>query len=396
MSITKKAIEEITAADLSALIGAAPDPARLAILPAWSRDEAAIAACSLANTDGGLVIAGLASDSAGRATAVTGSSASVADLLSAADALGAVGRLLARAATVDVGGKRVGLIAVTASAAPPVLVESAGTIYRRTAGGLSQALTRADLDSLLAKDRALRQQAERNVEGMLDRLAFGHFNYMTVAVVLASRVITDQPYRWAIDNRASLLKLGFLTDCGLSDANVDVRPGEVEVALGSDVTGFVRVSRNGSVAVGERSKRPAQDMYLSPAGLSQRLSAMAEAAAAVFSTTSQGPILGALFLEGVRDLRLPVDGGTTSPSKKDLVREFLPERFLHDAAQRLELATDVCRAAGPIFAADLVAGAATAGSTSAKAPSPQPQSWHGQTKRTERRLAGLRGHGSGR
>jgi len=396
MSITRKAIEEITAADLSALVGMAPEPERLAILPAWSRDEAAVAACSLANSDGGLVVVGMGSDGSGRATAVTGSPVSESDLLSAADDLGPVGRHLARARVVPVDGKPVGLMAIGASAAPPVLVESRGTIYRRTPGGVSQVLTRADLDSLLGKERGLRQQAERNVEGMLDRLAFGHFNYMTVAVVLASRVLNDRPYRWALDNQSTLLALGFLKDSGLSAADVNVRPGEIEIALPGDVTGFVRVSRNGSVAVGERNKRPAQDLYLSPADLSRRLSAMAEAASAAFAAAGPGPILGALFLEGVRDLRLPVDGGTTTPAKKDLVREFLPERHLDDASERLALGVDLRGAAGPIFAADLVTGTASPSAAAAQVSSPQPQSWHGQTKRTERRLAGLRGHGSGR
>ncbi len=395
MSITKKAIEEITAADLAALVGTAPDPGRLAVLTAWSRDEAAVAACSLANTDGGLVVIGMATDGSGRATAITGAAVSESGMLGAADDLGPVGRHLARARVVQVDGKAVGLMAVEASAAPPVLVESRGTIYRRAAGGLSHVLTRADLNSLLGKERGLRQQAEHNVEGMLDRLAFGHFNYMTVAVVLASRVTTDAPYRWTVDNQSSLLNLSFLKDRGLSAANVGVRPGEIEVALDSDVTGFVRVSRNGTVAVGERGKRPAQDLYLSPADLSRRLSAMAEAATAVFATTNQGPILGALFLEGVRDLRLPVAGGTTAPAKKDLVREFLAERHLNDAAERLAVGVDLCGAAGPIFDADLVAGTARP-SAAAAVTSPQPQTWHGQTKRTERRLAGLRGHGSAR
>ena len=168
MSIATKSLDQITGEDLAALAGAAPDPQHLATLAAWDKAEATKAAASLANSGGGLV--------------VVNADVTEADLLGAADDLGPYGRYLARARIVDAAGKRVGLLAVAESAAPPVLVETTGAIYARSAAGLVQVRSRLELDQLLAKERMLRQRAERHVEGMLDRLAFGHFNYLTVAV----------------------------------------------------------------------------------------------------------------------------------------------------------------------------------------------------------------------
>ena len=380
MSIATKGLGQISGEDVAALAGAAPDPQHIATLAAWDKAEATRAAASLANSGGGLV--------------VVNADVSEADLLGVADDLGPYGRYLVQARTVDAGGKRVGLLSVAESAAPPVLVETTGAIYVRSASGVSQVRTRLELDQLLAKERMARQRAERHVEGMLDRLAFGHFNYMTVAVVASSRVLTDLPYRWASEHQADLLALDFAKSCGFSASNVEVRAGEIEVSLSDDVTGIVRVARNGCVAVGERRKRPAQDLFLAPADLSRRLTEMAMAAAALFQTAHAGPIAGALFLEGVRDLRLPVAGGTTAPTAKDLVRQFLPERHLEGADEREAFCQDVLRAAGEVFGADLVKGEAQPESSLTRVANPGPQVWHGLTKRTERRIAGLRGHGS--
>lgn len=375
MSIAKKALEDITVADIAGLT-AASDPLRVAVLDRWSREEAAAALCSLANADGGLL--------------VVQSAATAADLQAAIDDLGPAGAHLARAKTL--GGA--GVVSVIAAPAPPVLVETRGAIFTRTAAGATQVLSRASLESLLARERSLRQQAERNIEGMIDRLAFGHHNYMSVAVIAAPRVISDAPYQAAVANQAGVLSLGFVSERGLSAAGVTVRPGELEISNLTDVTPLVRVSRNGAVAVGDRLKRPAQDLYLSPAELSRQLSAMADAAATLVAG-APGPIVSTLFLEGVRDLRLPVASGTTGPARKDLVREFVAERYLADASERRALAADICRAASQVFDADLVAGAGAA-SAADGAGRIQAHNWHGQTKRTERRLAGLRGHGSGR
>lgn len=383
MSIASKGLDQITAEDIAGLVGAAPDPQHIATLEKWSRADAAAAAASLANAAGGLVI--------------VGATVTEADLLSAVRDLGPTGRYLAHARVIEAGGKKVGVLAVSASAAPPVLVETTGAIYGRSEAGQVQVLTRSGLDDLLEKEQLLRGRAEHNIEGMIDRVAFGHFNYMTVSVIVAPRTNTDQAYRWAADNKAAILGLEFAKSCGLTASDVAVSAGEIEISLSSnDSTGFVRVARNGCVAVGERLHRPTQDRYLAPAALAKRLSEIVATAAAPFQAIHAGAVTGALFLEGVRDLKLPVSGGATAPVGKDLVREFLPARYLDAAEEREALRVDVLKAAGGVFAADLVAGKGQAKAAPAKPASLAPQAWHGLTRRTERRVAGLRGHGSAR
>ncbi len=383
MSIASKGLDQITGEDIAGLAGAAPDPQHIAMLEKWSRADAAAAAASLANAAGGLVI--------------VGAPVTEADLLSAVSDLGPTGRYLAHARVIEVGGKKVGVLAVSASAAPPVLVETTGAIYGRSEAGQVQVLTRSGLDELLQKEQLSRQRAEHNIEGMIDRVAFGHFNYMTVAVVVSPRANTDQAYRWAADNHAAILGLEFARSCGLNAGDVAVSAGEIEIAASSnDSTGFIRVARNGCVAVGERLHRPTQDRYLAPAALGKRLSEMVAVATAPFQAIHAGAVTGALFLEGVRDLTLPVAGGATAPVGKDLIREFLPVRYLDAAEEREALRLDVLNAAGEVFAADLVAGKGQAKAAPARPASLAPQAWHGLTRRTERRVAGLRGHGSGR
>lgn len=391
MSIASKGLDQITAEDIAGLVGAAPDPQHVATLEKWSRADAAAAAASLANAAGGLVIVGAT------AAGVAGAAVTEAELLSAASDLGPTGRYLAHARVIDAGQKKVGVLAVSASAAPPVLVETTGAIYARTDAGLAQVLTRAALDELLQKAQLLRQRAEHNIEGMLDRVAFGHFNYLTVAVVVAPRTNTDQAYRWAADNQAAILGLEFAKSCGLNAGDVAVSAGEIEIALSAnDSTGFIRVARNGCVSVGERLHRPAQDRYLAPGALAKHLSQMVATATAPFQAIHAGAVTGALFLEGVRDLTLPVEGGATAPVGKDLIREFVPVRYLDAAEEREALRLDILRCAGAVFAADLIAGKGEAKAAPARPASLAPQAWHGLTHRTERRVAGLRGHGSAR
>jgi hypothetical protein len=383
MSIASKGLDQITAEDIAGLVGAAPDPQHIATLEKWSRADAAAAAASLANAAGGLVIV--------QATVTE------ADLLSAVSDLGPTGRYLAHARVIEAGGKKVGVIAVSASAAPPVLVETNGAVYGRSEAGQVQVLTRSGLDELLQKEQLSRERAEHNIEGMIDRVAFGHFNYMTVSVIVSPRTNTDQPYRWAADNQAAILGLDLARSCGLNAGDVAVSAGEIEIALSAnDSTGFIRVARNGCVAVGERLHRPTQDRYLAPAALGKRLSEMVAAATAPFQSIHVGAVTGALFLEGVRDLTLPVAGGATAPVGKDLIREFVSLRYLDAAEERDALRLDVLKAAGGVFAADLVAGKGQAKAAPARPASLAPQAWHGLTRRTERRVAGLRGHGSAR
>lgn len=380
MSIAARPLDEISAADVAAA-DAASDPLHLAVLDSWSREQAEIAANAFANAGGGLI--------------VVRSGASLPDLGAIGAALDPSGRHLVRARVLEVGGRQAGLLAVSESASLPVLVAGSGAIYRQAEAGPAPVRTRASLDELIARDQLNRRRAETNAEGMIGRVAFGHFSYMTVAVVAAPRINTAAPYRWARENRGRILEAvsGFPGAWQLSDSDFAVEPGEI-VANGGDDTAFVRVSRNGSVAAGIRQHRPAQGLYLPPAELSRLISAAAGVVMRPFAEARAGLVLGSLFLESVRELRLPVDGGATAPSSKDLVQQYVAERYLDDTGECSAFRTDLLQAAGEIFGADLVAGDGEAYGGAIKA-GPDPRNWHGLTRRTERRLAGLRGHGTG-
>ncbi|GAB4323531.1 MAG: hypothetical protein Kow0010_04910 [Dehalococcoidia bacterium] len=393
---SQQPIAEVTAAGIAALRGAAPQPERLVALPSWSRQEAAAAAAALANTTGGLVIIGASAGAAGAVTAFTGTDVPEAELAAVARDLGPAGPFLVETAAFDIDGKRVAVLRVGECADTPVVVETDGGVYRRAGGETLRLTTRQALDELYAKSRRLRERAETNLEALLARIAFGHFNYMTIAVAAAPRFPGSAAYEWAQQDPAAVVDpaLGFARRWGLDASSLEVTPGELSFILPADDTGFVRIVRNGCVAVGLRMRRPAQDRYLSPADFSALLAEMAELLSRPFQANRYGLVLGAAFLEGVRDLRLPVEGGLTAPVRRDLVQEHLPERYLHDASERAAFTQDLQAAVGAVFNADLVNGTGEPYAGHVAPLSVEPKTWHGTTKRTERRLAGARGHGS--
>ncbi len=395
MSLAKKAIDQLIQGDIEGLVGAPAEPQSLVALKEWSRSDAAIAAASLANTSGGLIVVGAATSSNGEVTAIGGSQASESDLLAIGGDLGPGSDRLLGARTIDVGGKQVGVIAVAESATPPVLVETSGGIFVRTDMGLLQVTSRAGLDRLTHKDQLLRERAETNVHGLIGRTTFGHYNYMSLAVLSAPRVSTGAPYARISGSADSLGDLDFVRRWGLTSEHVAISPGEVEIRLPfpTETTGFIRVLKNGGVSVGERGIRPASEKYLAPSEVSSRLSEMAETTSAIYQTTTPGLVLSSAFGEGLRDLRLPVEGGLTKPVKKDLLQVWLPERFLGDPDEGAGLKRDLLEAVGPAFGADLVRGEGKAQEVPASKTG-EAKIWRGQTKRTERRLEGARAHGS--
>lgn len=400
MSLATKPFEQITPADIAALTGSAPDPLRIAVLSGWSVPEATIAAASLANSGGGFIVVGATVDASARVTALPGGSIPQGGLAAVAASLGPDGHHLLRSKFFDLDGKSIGLVAVDESAAPPLLSGDDGAIFRRTASGSVRVRTRKELDDLLAKDRMLRERAEHAIDGMVGRVVYGHFAFMTIALVAVPRLSTPEPYGWAAANRHSLIEgsLGFARRWGLSESHIHIGAGEIEVARPEEITGFVRIARNGCVAVGQRLQRPPQELFVSPAEFSQQLAEMGEAASMIYRATRPGVVLPSLLLESVRDLRLPIDGqgGLTAPVGKDLQHVFLPERFIDSAEEAAALVRDLQIAVGETFGADLVRGTAEPYLGPAKSGGPTPKTWHGITKRTERRLSGARGHGSAR
>jgi hypothetical protein len=393
---TTHSLAGLTGADVAALVGAPPEPRRVVGLPVWSRPEAAAAAASLANTDGGLIVVGAATAATGAITGIGSAGVSEAELAAIAGDLSPEGAHLINVKLVDVGGSRCGIVRVAESADPPVVVEGDGGIYRRTEAGLQRVTSRSDLDQLYEKGRGLRARAVTNLDALLKRISFDHSNYMTIAVAAAPRFAGPYPYEWVVENQAALVdpSLPFVRRCALDASSLQVTPGEVTISLPGDSTGFIRIVRNGCIAVGQRLMRPAQDQFVSPAELSAELAEMVDVLAMPYRATSAGLILGAALLEGVRDLRLPVPGGLTMPTGKDLVERYLPERYLEDPGQRADFVRDLQEAVGSVFNADLVNGTGEPYAGPVESLSLDHKSWHGTTKRTERRLTGARGHGS--
>jgi hypothetical protein len=397
-TLLSKAPADLVPADLEALLGATLAPRQYAVLPTWSRARVAAEAAGLANSTGGAILVGAEVDGAGAICGFTGGAAAMgAEIGLAVADLGAAAAHLLSAHVVEVDGGRVGIIRVAESPAPPVLVETDGAIYLRTPAGLERVLTRPQLDALVNKDRSLRERAETNLAAMVRRNEFGHFNYLTLAVTIAPRLASAGPYAWADAHRDELVSPthSIAARWGLDARCVSASAGEIVVAGPDEVTGFLRVSRNGTVAAGEHLRRPPSAAFLPAAELAQRIRDMVDFAALPIRHGGRGPALAAVSFEGVRDLRLAVADGLSRPAARDTVTSLVPERYLEDGAEVELLLEDVLRAAGELFAVNLEAGT---GAHAGKVPdsTEDPRTWHGLTRRTERRVSGARGHGSAR
>lgn len=397
-TLLSKPPAEMTAGDLEVLLGTVPAAQHYAVLTAWSRGRAAAEAAALANTSGGVVIVGAEIDANGIVRGFAGGGPQMAsDIGLLAGDLGEAGKHLLAAAVVQVGGKAVGVVRVAEAPAPPVMVETDGGIYRRTAAGCVRVTTRAELDALTGKDRASRERAEKNLAAMVSRNQLGNFAYVTLAVTMASRTPGAGPYDWAAANQSELVahERGLAARWEFAPGNVSASAGEIIVAGPDEVTGFLRISRNGTVAAGEHLRRPPSAGFLSGTELASRLRDMVELAAFPVRAGSGGQVVAALSLEGMRDLRLALADGLSRPASRDTITSIVTERYLDDDAELARLADDIAAAAGAVFAANLGTGTG-AHSGGGEDHTKDAHSWHGLTKRTERRVSGARGHGSAR
>jgi hypothetical protein len=386
MSIKDRSIGEIEAADIAALASHLDAGANTVVVRGLDAAAVAAAISALANTHGGLIV--VRGPRAGGDAAVGHEDLTEACLLAACKLVGDAGRPLAQVRLLEEPTGTIGLVKVAEAGSPPVVVETDGGVYQWTPAGVTRILSRAALNPLIAKDRSLRARAEAAVDAMQARVAFGHFNYLTVAVVAAPRISTARPYQWLLDNGEAFEALAFAGRWQLRSARQDVSPGEISLGAG-DEGGFLRLARNGCVAVGLHAKRPSQDLYLPGDELTDIVSEMAEASAAILGAGRSGLVLGSLLLDGIRGLRLPVEAGATRPAEKDRHASFVEERFLERAGDRPGFASDLEEALATAFRLHDPALPLTSGNGA----SPVAVR-HGLTKRTERRLAGLRGHGS--
>lgn len=373
-------IESLTADDLSALEA---DGLRCSRLAEWSVEAGAREAASLANTAGGVVVVGPADG------------LTVEALLAAGDALQPDAGLALSARMLATPDGEVGLLGVRECADPPVLAGEDGAIYRRGDGGVERVSTRAALDELIAKRQRLRERAERVIDAQIERTAFGHHNYFSLVLVVTPLLAGSASRAWARENTRLLLESPLARRWDLAADDVVDEGAVVELRHGDDEAGFILIAGNGTLAIGQRAHRPPLDHFQPASELAALLGEIAEVAHMLLADADAGLVLPALFLEGVRDLRLEGADGYGAPCSVDLQRTFLPSSFVTTEAERDALAAEMRDLIGPLFGADLSAGTVPAYDGPVEA-GPSPATWHGKTTRTERRMAYQRGAGSAR
>jgi hypothetical protein len=276
-----------------------------------------------------------------------------------------------------------------------VLAGEDGAIYRRGAAGAELVSTRAALDELIAKRQRLRERAERVIDAQIERTAFGHHNYFTLALVVTPLLAGSASRTWARENTQLVLESALARRSGLAADDVVDEGAVVEFRLREDETGFILAAGNGTLAIGQRDQRPPLDHFLPPSELAAWLGEFAEVAHMLLANVDAGLVLPALFVEGFRELRLEAADGYGAPCSKDLLRTFLPTSFVTTEAERDALAAEMGDILGPLFGADLSSGKVPAYSGPVEA-GPSAKTWHGRTLRTDRRVSSQRGFGSAR
>lgn len=347
-----------------------------AVLERWSVEEGAAEAASLANGEGGLLVAPGVPDAA--------------KLLRAGAALQPFGPRLVRARVLE---NAVGVLAVREAGDVPVMVGREGAIYRRTSEGRVRVSKRAELDALIRKSARMRSRAESVINAQTDRTAFGHLNFLTIALIVTPLVAGSSSFGWTEGHLPALEQTRLGLAGGLKAAEAVTGRGLIEMRRDGDETGFITVAKNGTVTAGIHRMRPAQDRFVSAAELAGLVRDFAQAARTVTGGGDAGLVLPALFVQGLRNLRLEAVGGWGMPCSKDQQQTVLPHRFLETADDEEALAAGALDALGKLVSADLNKGVVEAFEGEV-ARTDAPKAWHGKTRRTERRLAFARRHGS--
>ncbi len=374
-------LSAVTANDLSSLESDAQHCIRL---DAWSADAAAAAIVALANADGGIIVTALADGD------------DAATLNAAAAAVEPEGARLVGARVLDTPNGRLGLIAVNECADPPALIASSGAVCVRDGGETKAVVSRAELGELLAKRDRLRSRATRALDAQVERIAFGHANYYTIAVVFQPLLNDKSAVEWARANQADLLSSTMARRWGLTAEHVDSEGSTVEIQQNiNDDTGFITVGSNGAIAAGVRNKRPALERFLSASELTAWVNELAEVVRMVQAGGAGVVGVPALFFEGFRELRMEAGDGYGAPAKKDLDRVVLDPQYVKSDSDRDAVSGEALAALGDLFGADISAGTVAAFEGTVNG-GPSQKTWHGKTLRTERRMTGERGFGSGR
>jgi hypothetical protein len=373
------ALNEITPEILAGL-RPADDAMHLVQIDAWSVEAAAAAAASLANTDGGLIIVTEAKD------------LSEADLLRVGPAMETFGPRLIQARIIDGADGPTGLIAVRESGDPPVMA-TGGIIQRRTTDGPLPVSSRAELDLLIRKGQRLGARTQSVIDSQTERTAFGHLNFLTIALITTPVVLGSSSFAWAHGNASKLVRSRLGLAAGLTKDAVGDGTGVFELRLRGDETGFITVAKNGTITAGLDRMRPAMDRFVSAAELAAVLRDVAQVTRLLVSGGDAGLVQPAVFVQGMRNLRLEGIGGFGKPATKDQQRTLLRPQFVETDDDEEALAGEMLDVLSTLFSADLATGTVEVfeGAVSADKA---PKAWHGKTRRTERRVAFQRRHGS--
>ncbi|MHB8574617.1 MAG: hypothetical protein ACYDCQ_04735 [Dehalococcoidia bacterium] len=200
------------------------------------------------------------------------------------------------------------LLAVRQSPSPPHLVVPDGLVLVSLAAGVRSVKSRAELDALYQRGRAERERADRQIDGMIEKLIQAHYAFYGVGVVSCTQNPTADPYLWARDNAAGLVaETGeFGEGWKLTEEFVKVRPGEVELKGDREAHGYLRITRSGCVAVGEVRRRPPGNAIGSVDDVVRRLGQMVDLGARILARAPSATIVPRLFYEGMRGQRIVI------------------------------------------------------------------------------------------
>jgi hypothetical protein len=372
--------QTLTADEVAQLL-ASEDHAHVACMEQWSPSEAALEIASLANTEGGCVVVPGAVD------------LSEGDLRGAGALLQPAGPRLLRAELVDGPDGPVGVIRVREAADLPVLAGELGAILTRDSNGRRPVTSRDELDPLIARAARLRARAESVIDSQTERTAFGHLNYLTIALIVVPLTASTASFEWARDNAPEILRTRIALASGFKRDAVSERGGLFEIRELDDETAFISVAKNGTITTGMHRMRPALDRFVQPMELAGLGRDMAQAASLIAAGGDAGLVRPAVFVQGMRNLRLEAIGGFGAQAKRDQQRTLLRPQYLETPEDEEALGAGLLDVLSTLFSADLVAGSVEPFSGDV-ANGPAPKAWHGKTKRTERRTAFQRAHGS--
>lgn len=200
------------------------------------------------------------------------------------------------------------LLTVRQSPSPPHLVVPDGQVLVSVASGIRAVRSRAELDALYQLGRAKSELADRQIDGMIEKLIQAHYAYYGVGFVACTQSPTAEPYLWAREQQEQFLAEAgeFAGGWNLTPELVKVRPGELELKGEKEAHGYVRVTRGGCVAVGEVRRRPPGNTIGTTDDVVRRVSGLIALGCRILAHAPAATIVPRLFYEGLRNQKVIV------------------------------------------------------------------------------------------